>query len=273
MYICYLDESGTGSGLYAVMAGIIVNTGRMHSTKKDWSELLNILSGIVKQPIPEFHTSVFYSGNGKWHKKISGEDRARIIEAILQWIINRKHKIVYSTVNKDKFNSDFKNEKYYNDVKTLWRFMALHICLAIQKSQQSYKDSKGRTMLIFDNAEREKKHFIELVRNPPIWTDSYYNRDKKQERLDQIIDIPYFTDSKHVGLIQLADFICFFLRRYVELQEGIKPDYEDELDKIVFWGDTALSQSIPLSSIYPSRRRRCECADFFCRYAPACLSR
>ncbi|MBA7706741.1 hypothetical protein ES703_115598 [subsurface metagenome] len=272
MKFCYLDESGTGNEPYAVMAGIIVDTERMRPTKKDWIELLSLLSEIIKRPIPEFHTSVFYSGNGKWHKKISGDDRARIIEVIFRWIIDRKHKIVYSAVNKDKFNSDFKNETYYNDVKTLWRFMALHICLAIQKSQQSYKGFKGRTMLIFDNAEREKKYFIELIKNPPIWTDSYYNRKRKQERLDQILDIPYFTDSKHVGLIQLADFISFFLRRYVELQQGVKSDYEDEQDKIALWGDIALSQSISPAAIYPSIGR-CECANFFYRYAPACLQR
>lgn len=254
------------------MAGIIVDTIRMHRTKKDWSDLIGILSEIIGQPITEIHTRDFYQGNGKWYGKISGEDRAKIIDAIFNWLKERKHNIVYAAVDKKKFNAEFHNDTpYCNDVKSLWCFMALHICLAIQKSQSS-KGFKGHTMLIFDNAKTEQANFIELFNNPPIWTDSYYSRKKKQKRLDHIIDAPYFTDSKYVGLIQVADWICFFLRRFIELQKNAKPNYDDEQDNIAFWGDILLSESIPTSAIYPLTGR-CECAKLFCRYAPECLQR
>ena len=83
--------------------------------------------------------------------------------------------------------------------------MAIHTCLTTEKYCKSEIGVKGNTVLIFDKEECEADDFIELVKNPPEWTDTYYSREHRQVRLDQIIDVPYFTDSRHVGLIQLED--------------------------------------------------------------------
>ena len=91
----------------------------------------------------------------------------------------------------------------------LWPF---NITLSLQKYFQREKKNKGNIVLVFDNEESEKVRFTDLVLNPPDWTDTYYNRAKKQPKLDQIVDVPHFVDSKDVGLIQLADFICFFFK-------------------------------------------------------------
>jgi hypothetical protein len=50
-------------------------------------------------------------------------------------------------------------------------------------------------MFVFDNEEREKMRFADLIARPPAWSDEYYDRGKKQPQLDQIIDTPYFGDS------------------------------------------------------------------------------
>jgi hypothetical protein len=44
-----------------------------------------------------------------------------------------------------------------------------------------------------------------LPKRPPDWSYACYSRARKQEKLDQIIDLPYFGDSKDVALIQVAD--------------------------------------------------------------------
>jgi hypothetical protein len=41
MKFCYLDESGTGEELFAVMAGIVVDAYRSRITRKDWMDLLS----------------------------------------------------------------------------------------------------------------------------------------------------------------------------------------------------------------------------------------
>jgi hypothetical protein len=40
MKFCYLDESGTGGQHIAVMAGVVADAHRVHSTKDAWSGLL-----------------------------------------------------------------------------------------------------------------------------------------------------------------------------------------------------------------------------------------
>lgn len=272
MKFCYLDESGTGEELFAVMVGIIVDAYRGRITRKDWTDLLALLSKIVGKPLLEIHTSDFYSGNGIW-RNLPGDKRARIINAIFNWLKNRNHKIVYSAVDKEKFRFEFDKEQYANEIGSLWRFMALHVCLAIQKhSSLSCEKSKGQTMMIFDNKEAEENEFIKLFMNPPEWSDTYYNRDKyKIERLEQIIDVPYFVDSRHVGLVQVADFVSFFLRKYIEIQMGIPPDYVEEPHLIEEWGNIIIKQTIPKGVMYPSKKGRCQCADLFYRYAPSCL--
>lgn len=270
MKFCYLDESGTGNEPYAVMVGIIVDSYRMHLTKRQWTAALNALSEMLGQQLLEIHTRDFYAGNGIW-RHINGEDRAKIISIIFKWLKERKHNIVYTAVDKAKFTREHDNEKSFaSEIDSLWCFMALHICLSIQKYCQGFERNKGNTVLIFDNEEIEGSNFVKLMRNPPEWTDTYYNRHRQQNRLDQIIDVPYFGDSRHVGLIQVADFVSFFLRKYIQIHMGSPPDYEDEPGHIEGWVKTALKQSIPSSTIFLSKGR-CPCAELFYRCAPTCL--
>lgn len=270
MKFCYLDESGTGEEPIAVMAGVITDATRMRVTKTHWSNLLEILSKIIGRSIQEIHTRDFYSGNSPW-RDLDGKQRSSIISAIFNWLKDRKHHVVFTAVDKKIFEENFQKEAVSDDIGTLWRFMALHITLSLQKYFQKEKKNKGNTVLIFDNEEREKVRFTDLALNPPEWTDTYYNRGKKQEKLDQIIDVPHFVDSKEVGLIQLADFICFFLRKHIELQLGYtKPAYKGEITKVSGWVDQIIAQSIPKSCMYLSRGR-CDAAELFCRYAPECI--
>lgn len=269
MKFCYVDESRTGDEPYAVMVGIVVDAMRMRPTKADWDGLLKHLGRIVGRSIEEIHTRDFYAGNGPW-REINGSQRAVIIGSVMDWIGNRKHLFVYSAVNKDKFLSEFIKDNRHGDIKTIWRFLGMHLVLAIQKYHQRSKNNKGNTILIFDNEEREQNHFTDLILNPPDWTETYYKRTRKQDEIDQIIDIPYFADSKHVPLLQVADFVAYFLRRYAELVGGDTERYSGENKQVQRWVSTALKRAVPKSVVYP-KKGRCACADLFYTYAPEAI--
>lgn len=279
MQFIYIDESGTGSEPIGVMVGVVADSHRMRLTKNHWNDLLSVLSEIVGRTIDEIHTRDFYSGNSPW-RDLDGHQRSAIIDAIFNWLCERKHSIVFSAVDKTIFRDSFQDEPFYDDVKTLWRFMALHLSLSIQKRYQGAPRGKNRTLnpkgscvLIFDNENREEKRFTDLLLNSPDWTDSYYDRKENQEKFSQIVDVPHFVDSKEVGLIQLADFICFFLRKYIELNmEYTQPAYTDEIEKVNSWTELILSQSVPKRNMFLSKGR-CVCADLFYRYAPEVILR
>jgi hypothetical protein len=266
---CYVDESGTGDESHAVMVGIVVDALRMRPTKMDWDKLLNHLEAVVGKPVQEIHTRDFYAGNGPW-RGINGPQRAEIIGSVMLWLAKRKHSLVYCAVDKTKFSREFPEDRRYADVKSLWRFLGLHLVLCIQKQHQKIGKNKGNTVLIFDNEERERERFTDLILNPPAWTDSYYERPKKKDALDQIVDAPYFADSQDVPLLQVADFVAYFLRRHAELESGEDEHYQGERKQICCWALKALERAIPKTAIYP-RRGRCDCADLFFGYAPVCL--
>jgi len=274
MQFVYIDETGLAEEPISVMVGVIADSHRMRVTKEHWSNLLSALSNIIGRQIEEIHTRDFYSGNSPW-RELNGQQRSDIITAIFEWLKVRKHSIVYSAVDKASFNNTFQEERFSADISTLWRFMALHIALSIQKYHQGSPrgnkrtiNPKGSCVLVFDNEHREEKRFTDLLLSAPDWTDTYYDKKPLQDKFSQIVDVPHFVDSKDVGLIQLADFICYFLRKHIELEMGyIEPDYREEREKVSVWANLILGQGIQKNNMYLSRGR-CECSDYFCRYAP-----
>jgi hypothetical protein len=255
MKFCYCDESGTGDEPIAVMVGILVDAQRMHITKQEWAELLRDLSTKAGREISELHTRNFYSGNGVW-RELDGPTRSEIISAIFKWLADRRHHVVYTSVCKAAYYEQFRLKRIPDELNTLWRFMGFHLVLSLQKYCQREPKNKGNSVFIFDNEEREKMRFTDVIMRPPAWSDEYYGKKTRIKQLDQIVDVPYFGDSQEVGLIQLADFIAFFLRRYAEIEEGLVPArYEEEGEKIEGWMGSMLERSIGRSFIYPKSRR------------------
>lgn len=270
MKLCYCDESGTGDEPFVVMVGVIVDSQRMHVTKADWVELLKSLSLRAQREITELHTRDFYSGNGAW-RGISGPDRAAIIGDVFDWLAARRHHIVYCGVDKQKYHASRNAGQIPAELSTLWRFMGMHLLLSVQKAFQSKEGTKGNTIFVFDNEEREQMRFTDLIQNPPAWTDAYYQKKKKQARLDQVVDVPYFGDSKEVSLLQLADFIAYFLRRHVEVVSGAQPPrYADEPARLSAWMNVLIERSINGSNMYPAVGR-CECSELFFGHAPPAM--
>lgn len=267
MKLCYLDESGTGSEPIAVMAGIVVDSNRMHLTKDVWNLLLIILSDLLGREVRELHTRDFYSGNGIW-RGIDGPRRSSIITAILKWLKDRKHRVIYSVIHKERFNKCKEQNEIHDEIKTIWRALGFHLVLALQKAHKKIEKPKGNTILIFDNENREEPKFTDIIKNPPDWSDSFYSRDRGSQPLNQIVDVPYFADSCDVALIQLADFLSFFIRRYVEIKENLTTiKYDGEDTKLEEWMQSIVSCSVNSSFLYP-KRNRCLCAEMFYKIAP-----
>ena len=271
MKFCYLDESGMGEEPCIVMAGIIVDAQRMHVTKSAWNEFLAYLSNATKRTITEFHFRDFYRGNGPW-RGIDGLKRAEIISAILAWIANRKHDITFSAVDKNAFDSR-KASGEFEGVPTAWCVAAMHCILGVQKYHQRERKNKGHTVLVFDREVKEEGCLSSLVLAPPEWTSSYYGKKKKQAALDQVVDVPYFVDSRQALLIQVADTISYILRAHAELESGVSTEtYTGERDRLRTWAGQIFDRAIPGPMRYPAKGG-CAAAQAFRNIAPECLRR
>ncbi|MBL1217605.1 MAG: DUF3800 domain-containing protein [Planctomycetes bacterium] len=286
MKFCYVDESGKGSEAVLVVAGIVTDSYRMHVTKKDWLNIIATLSRILKRPVEEFHTRHFYRGNGIW-RDLDGDDRTKVMNAILKWLRDRKHKVVFSAIEKSRADAaDYSHRAGFTTsagVPNYWKLAVLHLLLGIQKLHQREQQNKGNTVLVMDRGSDEED-VADLSLCPPAWTDSFYQysefvtkgkRKKKnaEPRLNQIIDVPFFADSKKVGLLQIADLFAYLLRHYAELQCGAtKPAYKGEVDKVTGWLRQIAGLTVQDSYRWPATGA-CECARWYKQVAPNPLLR
>lgn len=249
--VCYADESGTGDEPVATMVGVLADVQRMHLSKAEWNDLLAELSKLAGKAIAELHTTDFYAGNGAF-RTIDGAKRAAVISEIFKWLRGRKHKIVYAAVVKEAYFAALANGQIPDELNTPWRFLGMHLVLAVQRTMQGETRPKGHTLFVFDNQEKEKMRFSDLLARPPSWSDEYYGRTLKQEQLDQVVDTPYFGDSKEVALIQFADLAAFFLRRYAEIETGVvAPKYDDERQRVTEWVTELRASAIGRAHMYP----------------------
>jgi len=270
MKFCYFDESGMGDEPYFVTVGIIVDAKRMHITKDIWSDFLKQLSDVLGRPIDEFHSREFYRGNGMW-RGLDGKIRANIIDAILDWVDSRKHKCVFSGVNKSVYSSIVKQESRLQQLPSMWCVAALHCTLQVQKQHQRESFKKGHSVLIFDREVTQETRFSNLIQNPPDWLDTFYGRKRGQIALNQIVDVPYYADSKHILLAQIADLFAYILRTSAEIQDQLLPEkYKDEGIKMQKWSLRIADIALPRSSRYPAKGR-CRAAQLFWDLAPATI--
>ncbi len=266
MKFCYFDESGMGSEPYLVVAGIVADASRMHITKDDWGDMLGALSRAAGTTVSEFHSRDFYSGNGVW-RRTSGNARTQVIEAVLHWVETRKHNCVFSAIDKSSYQN-LKGDDRIEGCRSMWCVAAMHCALQVQKQYQHQSGIKGHSVLIFDRELREEKDLTLLIHRPPEWIHTYYNRSKKQQPLDVIVDVPFFADSKHILLSQVADLFAYILRTSAEIADGYRDErYTGEAKRMLSWSDRIARIALPRSSRYLSRGR-CDAAQLFWDLAP-----
>lgn len=270
MKFCYVDESGMGAEPFLVMSGVVVDGQRMRVTKEDWSEILDLSSKVCGRAVKEFHTREFYSGNGPW-RGTGGKHRAEVLGEILKWWGERKHQVTFSAIDKEAYAKVRKAGELPDGCETPWRMAALHVVLTLQKHHQGLGKNKGHTVLLFDREVKEESKLANLVASPPAWVDLCHGRGRKDESLNQVIDVPFFGDSEHVLLLQVADLISYVLRQYAEVHEDRRGErYEGERARLDQWMRLIESRCLPASTRWATKGQ-CAAGKLFSAVAPATL--
>ncbi len=269
MKFCYADESGHGAEIL-VVAGVIVDATRMQPTKAAWNRLLAKLDEISSGRVFEVKGRELYRGNAFW-RTFDGGERTRLIDQIIKWMIERKHDVTFSAVSRPLLQSRHVQCKEFGFEKANeWSIAALHLLLGVQKKYQKLKNNKGNCVFVFDKGA-EYEDLLRLVVDPPRATEGFYGKERKQTPLNQVIDVPYFADSRHVGLIQVADLFAFILRLYADLKEGITEEkFKGELERLESWIKEMHPVLLPNSVRWPKLAKD-PCSSFFRSIAPQAL--
>lgn len=271
MKFCYADESGHW-GEITVIVGIVVDAMRMNRTKDDWEALLTDLDQISDRRVFEIKGRELYRGNAYWREWDGGE-RSALISNIIQWMVDRKHSITFGAVSKARLADAHSRETIdgFEDAKE-WTIAAFHLLLSIQKRYQGEQKNKGNTLFIFDDVS-ERGGLLDLVDSPPPVTHGFYGLKKKQRPLDQVIDVPYFADSRHVGLIQVADLFAYILHLYAEISEGFSNEkFDGEFARLEQWIDQ-MKPVLMQDSVRWAQGSKDPCTLFFRSIAPPSLLR
>ena len=218
MKVCYVDESGnTAQDPCLVMVGVLVDSLRLHRTQREFAEVFDIVQGLFQENLRELKGSKMILGRDRW-RKVDPDIRKLIAGYFCDWIARRKHRLIVTAIGRARLEKTRRGGQPA-ECHDAWLAAGLHVALQIQKTSQKSGNNKGHTFLIFDDNKLKADTLSNLLWKPPAWTDDYYDRRKRQEPLDQIIDTTFSIKSHHAGLVQVADLFAFILRRYAEIED------------------------------------------------------
>ena len=270
MKVCYVDESGDiAQDPCLVMVGILVDSARLHRTQLEFAEVFDIVQGLFAENLRELKGAKMILGRDRW-RKVDPNVRKQIAGYFCDWVVQRKHRLVFAAIDQTKLRANQWDEVSAN-CQDGWMAAGLHVALQIQKANQKTGKNKGRTFLIFDDNKQKADKLSDLLWKPPSWTDSYYDRKKRQDPLDQIIDTTFSIKSHHAGLVQVADLFAFILRRYAEIEDyGEGEGWPGEKNLLNGYVDSLAGRLLPKSTRWPVRTES-SAAQWFNRIAPPSL--
>lgn len=271
MKFVFLDESGKVQNEVSVIAGIVIDSYRIHRTRREWITILENMTPLAGVAIREFHMREVYSGRGEW-AGATAINRDSAIDLVLDWLAEKRHPIVFSATLKTAFESRVESGcPMARELGSRWVSEAFHIALSINKAHKNIKGNKGKSVLIFDRGSGYEERLSELLVFPPSWSDTYYSKDEGQEQLSEIMDTAFFVHSLHAPLIQLADALAFILRRFAEIKDtGDRERFNGEIGKLKRWINKIRIAFQSAAHRY-KKSGRCSCADLFWELAPPSL--
>lgn len=270
MKVCYVDESGNAArDPCLIMVGVLVDTYRLNRTREEFADIFDAVQSLFEENLRELKGSKMIFGRDRW-RKVDADVRKRIAGYLCSWVVKRKHQVALAAIDRKKLKRHLSGD-IPNECHDEWLTGGLHIALQIQKANQGASKNKGNTFLIFDDNKAKADKLSDLLWHPPEWTDDYYGKNNKQDRLDQIVDTTFSIKSHHAGLVQVADLFAFIIRRYAEMTDfGIPEEWPGERALIEGYVDTLSKRLLPKGSRW-SARPAGDSSKWFNAVAPASL--
>ena len=270
MKVCYVDESGNQpTDPCLIMVGLLVDALRLNRTHEEFGDIFQTVSQHFEEELKELKGSKLLFGRDRW-RKIDPSVRKGVAERLCCWLSERKHHLVLAAIDKSRFEKQ-KNSSLPGFTNDPWLSASVHIALQLQKNNQGKSHNKGLTFLVFDENKAKADILADLLWDVPHWTDDYYNKNSKQERLDQLIDSAFTVKSHHAGLVQIADLYAFIFRRFVEFRDfGMSEEWSGEKQLIDGYVDLLRSRLLPQSTRWPAKTGS-KAAKWFNELAPQSL--
>ena len=263
MKACYMDESGHCGKTFnpdqpvEVLVGVLTDFYSLFKTQREQEGIIKKLNDL-NVPVGELKASQMYRGRGSWHG-VDFKKRYEVMEHIFQWSADRKCKFIVSPIDSNKF---FDRKKGGCKISQALHFPyeagAFNTILAVQRMNRGEGSNKGKTVMVFDEQSDHDGRILQLLDSDLTFTDGYTGYEFKPKsktnppRLEEIVDVPFFSKSHLSKAIQLADLAAFVVNKYLLLTiYGQTEKFEGELALITKWYSIIGNQRISHTHVNP----------------------
>lgn len=198
MYLLYLDDAGSvsnSSDKHVVLAGIALFERQVHFL----DGLLNGLAAEIAPQAPlelEFHANHIQNGKGFWRSIGDRAQRRRHLAAALSKAdqLQGKWALFGAVIEKQAVSPDDALEYAFEQIISRFdRYLG----------RMHKKNNTQRGLLILDKSTQE-------TRLQGLTRDFRLN-GHRWGRLNNLVDVPFFVDSKATRAIQYADMVAYAL--------------------------------------------------------------
>jgi hypothetical protein len=225
MHFFYLDETGcTGADLanpqqpIFVLGGISVkDQGWRETTDQIRKEISAFFDGAAP-PNVELHASDLLAGKGLF-AQFDQEARNLLVMKILDVVAQRKHSIQFIGIDKAKLAVAIPGHDHPVVNCNVPYLIAFNYLVSyIEKYTKNELGSTVRSMIILDKKDSYQTDIDSIT---------HYRRFEtvKKRRVKWIVEFSYPVDSARHPMIQVSDLIIFLVRKFLEVENGYKPDW------------------------------------------------
>lgn len=229
MHFFYLDEFGdTGRNLndpnqpILVLGGINLRDEGWNQTQKKYNK---IITDFFNNQIPdnfELHADDLLSPTGEGSfSGYSLEARKKLAVDVLKLLRTRKHGVQYIAIDKQKVSQnnvgltlEFNPKRPY---MLAFDYMLTYIDFIV-------KNNLGRSARGFIIVDRKEQYHDAIEKNMRLRRFS----GTQAHKIKWIVEIGYPVDSKKNSMIQIADLVIYCIRRFIELENGYRDNWNDE---------------------------------------------
>lgn len=231
MKFLYVDESGNeGNAPFLTFFGFYVDGYRLKNVMSQARPLLGAISDAYPENLRELKSSRLVNGVGAW-RRVDATERKRLFRTLTNFVSAAGcHGYAY-VLSRQQYTSLKEKGRLSDWTSNEWQIGALALCMFLQRDNRDVKNNKGLSVLIFDDNQAELPRLSDFLLRSSEDVDSYYERKRRSEPFDQIIDTAFSIKSDHSRLVQIADACAFALRRRAELELGQQQeDWQGEAD-------------------------------------------
>ena len=232
MKFIYVDESGDrGQGDVFTMCGLMVDAYKLRKKTADFDAKLEALFEKHPGNRADLKTSKFINGKGAWNQ-IDAQERKGFLTEVCQLAVSNGGKLFGIGLSFEAFDAAIAAGHEHPFEANYWLASAMFTSALVQKKMQGVSNSKGLTVLIMDDNQKEMPKLSGGLYTCEPWYDGLYQcavtkkgkrvwvPRKPKDRFDQIINTAFAIKSDHSSLVQVADAISYVYRRHLELKSA-----------------------------------------------------